>query len=73
MTSRIILDPTIQHGQPVVRGTRVPVTRILGGLAGGMTTQQLVEEYDLQPKDIEAALDYAVDLMEHEKVFALNK
>ncbi len=37
MSDRIVIDPAIQHGKPVIRGTRVPVVRILGGLAGGMT------------------------------------
>ena len=35
MNERVIIDPEIQHGKPVIRGTRVPITRILGGLAGG--------------------------------------
>jgi uncharacterized protein (DUF433 family) len=35
MNERIVIDPAIQHGKPVIRGTRVPVARIIGGLAGG--------------------------------------
>ncbi len=31
MNSRIIIDPEIQHGKPVIKGTRVPVVHILGG------------------------------------------
>jgi uncharacterized protein (DUF433 family) len=31
MNERIVIDPEIQHGKPVIRGTRVPVARILGG------------------------------------------
>lgn len=34
MNDRIVVDPAIQHGKPVIRGTRVPVARIVGGLAG---------------------------------------
>ena len=30
MNERIIIDPEIQHGKPVIRGTRVPVTHMLG-------------------------------------------
>ena len=37
MHDRIVIDPAMQHGTPVIRGTRVPVARLLGGLAGGMT------------------------------------
>lgn len=33
---RIIIDPEISHGRPVIKGTRVPVEIVLGSLAGGM-------------------------------------
>ena len=32
---RIVIDPNICHGKPVIRGTRVPVTVVVGSLAGG--------------------------------------
>jgi Protein of unknown function (DUF433) len=35
MSERIVIDPAICHGKPVVRGTRTPVTVILNALAGG--------------------------------------
>jgi uncharacterized protein (DUF433 family) len=41
-----------------VTGTRVPITRIVGGLAGGMTMEQIVAEYDVSKEDIRAALSY---------------
>jgi uncharacterized protein (DUF433 family) len=34
---RIVIDPNICHGKPVIRGTRVPVTVVIGSLAGGIT------------------------------------
>jgi uncharacterized protein (DUF433 family) len=37
MRDRIMIDPAMQHGKPVLRGTHVPVVRVLGGLAGSMT------------------------------------
>ena len=45
MNSRIVIDPRIQHGKPVIRGTRVPVVRIFGGLAGDMTVEEIMHEY----------------------------
>ena len=66
MNERIVIDPEIQHGKPVVRGTRVPVTRIVGGLAGGMTKEEIMREYVVTEKDIEAALNYAAELIESE-------
>ena len=51
-SDRIVLDPTICHGKPVIRGTRVPVTIIVGSLAGGMTFDEIQREYDLSAEDI---------------------
>ena len=59
MNERIVIDTEIQHGKPVIRGTRVPVTRIVGGLAGGMTEQEIMREYEVTQEDIRAALSYA--------------
>jgi uncharacterized protein (DUF433 family) len=55
MSERISIDPAVQHGKPVIRGTRVPVARILGSLAGGMTNEQIIEEYRVTADDIAAA------------------
>lgn len=66
MHERIIIDPEIQHGKPVIRGTRVPVTRILGGLAGKMTFGEMFQEYEVTVEDIQAAINYAEELVEQE-------
>jgi uncharacterized protein (DUF433 family) len=71
MNDRIIIDPDIQHGKPVIRGTRVPVTRIIGGFAGGMTRQEIMREYEVTEEDINAALDYAAELIEAEEFHPL--
>ena len=59
MNDRIVIDPEVQHGKPVIRGTRVPVTRIIGELAGGMTMEEIMREYKVTEEDIWAALSYA--------------
>ena len=59
MNERIVIDPEIQHGKPVIRGTCVPVTRIVGGLACSMTKEEIMQEYSVTEEDIEAALNYA--------------
>jgi uncharacterized protein (DUF433 family) len=64
MNDRIVIDPEIQHGKPIIRGTRVPVARILGGLAGGMTTEEIMREYEVSEEDIRAALNYATELLD---------
>jgi uncharacterized protein (DUF433 family) len=64
MPDRIVIDPAIQHGKPVLRGTRVPMVRILGGLAGSMTPTEVCQEYDISEDDLRAVLAYAVTLIE---------
>ena len=59
MNDRIVIDPEIQHGKQVIRGTRVPITRIIGGLTGGMTNKDIIREYDVTEQDIRATLSYA--------------
>ena len=66
MNDRIVIDPEIQHGKPVIRGTRVPVARIVGGLAGGMTTEEIIHEYEISEEDVRAALSYVTELVETE-------
>lgn len=67
MNDHIVIDPAIQHGKPVIRGTRVPVARIIGGLAGGMTAEEIIHEYEVSEEDIRAALSYAGELLEQEQ------
>ena len=66
MPDRIVIDPAIQHGKPVIRGTRVPVERDLGAPAGGMTTPEIVREYGVTEADVRAALHYAEQLVSAE-------
>ena len=49
----------MRFGKPVIKGNRVPVDLIIGKLAGGMTYEEVMAEYDLSRQDILAALDYA--------------
>ena len=71
MNDRIVIDPEIQHGKPVIRGTRVPITRIIGGLAGGMTNDEITREYGVTEQDIRAALSYAAELIDTEEFYPL--
>ena len=59
MNDRIVIDPAICHGKPVIRGTRTPVTIVVGSLAGGMSSEDVCREYDLVEADIRAALAFA--------------
>ena len=68
---RIVLDPAICHGKPVIRGTRIPVTVVVGSLAGGMTFENVQQEYDLTSEDIRAALRFVGELVEQESFHPL--
>ena len=63
----IISTPDVLHGTPRLKDTRIPVRVILGDLAAGSTTPQIIAEFpDLCHKDIAACLDYARDLADFE-------
>jgi len=67
MNDRIVIDPRICHGKPVIRGTRTPVAIVIGSLAGGMSFAELQREYDLKMEDISAALAFGAELVEQEQ------
>ena len=67
MNDRIVIDPKICHGKPVISGTRLPVSIVVGSLAGGMTFDQVQGEYGISSDDIRAALKFASDLVEQEE------
>ena len=69
--NRIVIDPAICHGRPVIRDTRMPVSLIIGSLAGGMSFDQLRQEYDLSVEDIRAALKFVGELAEQESFHPL--
>ena len=66
MDDRITIDPAICHGKPIIRGTRTPVSIVVGSLAGGMSFQDVQQEYDLTMEDIRAALKFAGELVDQE-------
>jgi len=71
LLERVIVDPAIQGGRPVIKGTRVPVARIVGALSAGADFDELREDYGLQDEDIRAALAYAAKIMEETEVHIL--
>jgi uncharacterized protein (DUF433 family) len=72
IANRIVIDQRVRFGKPVIKGTRVPVDLILGKLAGGMTYEEIMSEFDLTKEDILAALDYAAKHLSDEEVRAIN-
>jgi uncharacterized protein (DUF433 family) len=68
---RIVVDPEIRFGKPVIKGTRVPVDLLVGQLAGGMTFDEVADEYAVTVEDIRAALGYAAGVLASEEVRAV--
>lgn len=64
----ITIDPQVRFGKPVIKGTRVPVDLIVGKIAGGMAIAEVAKEYDLDEKDIFAALGYAAQVVKEENL-----
>jgi uncharacterized protein (DUF433 family) len=69
-TDRIVIDPKILTGKPVIRGTRIAVDFILDLLSQGWSEQQLVSQYPGVPhEDVLACLGYASETLKSERVF----
>jgi len=67
---RIIVDPAILAGKPVVKGTRIPVELVLKRLAQDLDVQTLLEAYPrLTIEDVQACLTYAQTLVAGEDIY----
>ena len=61
LTSRITINPGVRSGQPIIRGTRITVWDVLGWLAGGMSTAEIIRDYpEVSLEDIQAVHRYVV-------------
>ncbi len=69
LTERITIKPEICHGKPTIRGLRYPVEMILELLSSGMTSDEILADYeDLEREDIFAALAFATRLSQVKRV-----
>lgn len=64
----ISIDSGVRFGKPTIEGTRVPVDLIVGKIAGGMTVEEVVREYDLKKLQVLAALRYAANIVAREEI-----
>ncbi len=72
LLQRITHNPDICHGKPCIRGLRYPVEFILELLSAGMTTQEVLADYDdLEPDDILAVLLFAARLSQVKSIHKL--
>ena len=69
---RIILDPAVLSGKPIVKGTRIAVEFVIDLLGRGWSVEELLREYDhLTLQDVQACLAYAGEVLISEKVYSL--
>ena len=72
LLDRIVIDPKIMVGKPVIKGTRIPVEIILKKLGQNIDTKEIMEDLPrLTIDDIKAAIMYAESLVENNEVFPL--
>jgi uncharacterized protein (DUF433 family) len=73
LSERIVIDPTICHGKPCIKGTRIMVTVILDNLAEGATPDEIIANYPpLTVEDVKAAIAYAAELAREEELLPLR-
>jgi len=70
MQERIVVNPQIQFGKPCVKGTRIPVQNVLELVREGLSFREIVTDYypDLEPEDIRACIQYAIDVLMAEDI-----
>lgn len=70
---RIVVDPRVMLGKPIIKGTRITVELILRQLAQGLTLEEIIENYPhLKKADVYAAIEYATKRLTEETVYPLN-
>jgi len=73
LLKRIVIDPEILVGKPVIRGMRISVEVILKMLAQNISKEEILKEYPhLKDEDIQAALLYALEVISGEEVLPIK-
>lgn len=73
LLARITIDPAICHGKPCIRGLRYPVETILELLSSGMTTEEILDDYeDLERDDLLAAMAFAARLAQTRRLIPVT-
>ncbi len=72
LLKRITVDPSIFGGKPIIRGRRIAVEHVLGMLAAGDSTEDVLNAYPwMEPDDVRACLVYARRHVGHERIETL--
>jgi uncharacterized protein (DUF433 family) len=74
LLKRIVVDPKIMAGKPIIKGTRVPVDAIIHRIAQGEEIEDILKDYPrITRQDIKASLEYASSLVRGEDVIPIVK
>lgn len=68
----ITVDPHTRFGRPVIKGTRVPIDVLVGKVGGGMSIDEVAQEYEVTPEDVRTALRYAAQRLAEETVYVFS-
>ncbi len=69
---KIVGNPRVMGGKPVIRGTRIPIDAIVKRFAESMAVENVLEDYpELTKEDIYAALEYSAQLVKGEKIMQI--
>jgi uncharacterized protein (DUF433 family) len=70
---RIVINPAIMAGKPIIKGTRIPVDMVADLFAQGMSFEDILEDYPhLKKEDLRAVLIYLADLVRGETAYEIN-
>ncbi len=73
LLERIVVNPKVMGGKPIVKGTRVTVEQVLKLLAQGLSNQEILKDYPhLSKEDISAVLLYAAKIAGEEEIFPMT-
>jgi uncharacterized protein (DUF433 family) len=69
LLNRIVVNPKVMVGKPIIKGTRISVDAIIRRFAEGLSLREILEEYpNLMEEDVKAALAYAARVLAGEEV-----
>jgi uncharacterized protein (DUF433 family) len=73
LRERIVLDPEVLTGKPVIRGTRIAVEFVVDLLGQGWSETQILDNYPgIKHEDILACLQYASQQLKSERVYPVT-
>jgi uncharacterized protein (DUF433 family) len=69
---RIVLDPQVLSGKPIIKGTRISVELIVDLLGRGYSVEDVLKQYEhITREDVRACIAYAADVLKGERVYGI--